>query len=188
MTEAYVSRPDPGQVWSSAELCRWYWVKEELFRLARSHGVSASGSKQLLTARIASHLDREEFVEPALRTPAPRRQLDFRLTATSIIPEGQPCSQDIRHWLQEHGGRSYDSARICVISSPAPTEPKRWTTPFSAGSKPEIPGRQRSTNNSNTTASPAPGMQSTLTEHKTNSSPPGGCTEPHQSTSVDAFR
>ena len=107
MTEAHVSRPDPGQVLSGAQLRRWYWLKEELIRLARSHGVSPTGSKELLTARIAAHLDHEEFAEPAQRPPAPRTQLGSTLTATSIIPEGQRCSQVVRHWLQEHAGRSF---------------------------------------------------------------------------------
>lgn len=107
MTERPTSRPDPGELLSGAELRRWYWLKEELVGLARSHGVRATGSKEVLTARIAARLDREEFAEPALRRPPPRNYSDSTLTGDSIIPEGQRCSQNVRHWLEVHAGNSF---------------------------------------------------------------------------------
>ncbi|WP_141898293.1 SAP domain-containing protein [Paramicrobacterium agarici] len=52
------SRPRPAlsAALSEQEFRRWYWLKEELQRFARSLGVSASGSKDVLSARIAAHL------------------------------------------------------------------------------------------------------------------------------------
>jgi hypothetical protein len=42
---------------SGAEFRRWYWLKDELAGFARSLGVRATGSKQVLTDRISAKLD-----------------------------------------------------------------------------------------------------------------------------------
>nr|WP_269452099.1 SAP domain-containing protein [Tessaracoccus coleopterorum] len=46
---------------------RWYWVKDELVVFARALGVRTTGSKDLLTGRIAAALDGVTFEEPSSR-------------------------------------------------------------------------------------------------------------------------
>ena len=72
-------RPPLTDKLSGAEFRRWYWLKDELSGFARSLGVTAAGSKQVLAERIAARLDGRPFTEPAARRqgggsfPAPSR-------------------------------------------------------------------------------------------------------------------
>ncbi|GIG24937.1 DUF6434 domain-containing protein [Cellulomonas denverensis] len=92
---------------SGTELRRWYWLKEELADFARLLGVRATGSKQLLTDRIAARLDGREFAEPVRAPSGAGRQLSGPLTADTVIPPGQRCSQVVRAWLAEQAGPSF---------------------------------------------------------------------------------
>lgn len=71
---------------TGADLLRWYWLKEELTNFARQLGIRATGSKALLTQRIAAKLDDVPFAEPHPTKRATRAQLDGALTAATVIP------------------------------------------------------------------------------------------------------
>ena len=91
---------------SGAEFRRWYWLKDELAGFARSLGVRATGSKQVLTDRISAKLDGLPFTEPATRRQG-REQLTGPLTDATVIPAGQRCSQEVRAWLSERIGPDF---------------------------------------------------------------------------------
>ncbi len=64
MTPTTARRPPAPDVSTGAELGRWYWRKDELVALARTHGISTGGDKATLTGRIAAHLDGIPFTDP----------------------------------------------------------------------------------------------------------------------------
>ena len=94
-------RPDLSPALSGAELARWYWLAEELVGLARTLGVRTGGGKQVLTRRLAAALDGVPFDEPAPARASGGRQLAGTLTAATVIPAGQRCSQLVRAWFAE---------------------------------------------------------------------------------------
>lgn len=93
------TRPPPTPALSGAEFLRWYWLKDELTDFARTLSLKSSGSKELLTRRIAAALDGHTFVEPIRPTSITRRQLSEPLLESTVIPAGQRCSQVLRAWL-----------------------------------------------------------------------------------------
>lgn len=101
------SRPPLTVELSEEEFLRWYWLKAELEAFARIIGVRASGSKQLLTARVAAALAGRLFEEPppARRTQA--NQLAAPLLHSTVIPAGQRSSQVVRAWMREHIGPEF---------------------------------------------------------------------------------
>ncbi|MGW6172766.1 SAP domain-containing protein [Arthrobacter sp. NPDC055138] len=56
---ATFSRPEPTASLSAQEFLRWYWLKTELQQFARALGISATGDKESITARIAAVLGGE---------------------------------------------------------------------------------------------------------------------------------
>ena len=107
MTEANSARPLLEQTLTGAELLRWYWLKDELVDFARALGLGVGGGKEALTTRIAAHLDGEEFHEAKVNRVTARGQLGSRLTADTVIPIGQRCSQNLRRWFDEQIGPSF---------------------------------------------------------------------------------
>ncbi|UPK63353.1 SAP domain-containing protein [Rhodococcus pyridinivorans] len=67
--------------------------------LARKLDIRVSGSKELLTRRIAAKLGGIPFAEPQPAKRASRAQLAGPLTSATAIPEGQRCSQVVRTWF-----------------------------------------------------------------------------------------
>lgn len=92
---------------TSAELLRWYWLKDELADLARRLGIRASGGKELLTQRIAAKIDGIPFAEPQPSRRTSSAQLVGPLTSATVIPEGQRCSQVVRAWFFGQVGASF---------------------------------------------------------------------------------
>lgn len=109
MTE---SRPAVAEDMSGRELLRWYWLRSELATLALSVGVAASGGKQELTARLVAHLD-GSTPPPAgpRRLPAPPL-LAEPLTAATLIPAGQRCTQQLRRYFIAVIGPSFCFSRV----------------------------------------------------------------------------
>jgi hypothetical protein len=100
MTEA---RPALTNALSGAELSRWYWTLAELFALARAMGVPRGGGKAALTERLAAALDGVPAAPPPRRAPV-GRQLTAPVSAATVIPPGQRCSQVLReHFRQQIG-------------------------------------------------------------------------------------
>lgn len=100
-------RPPLSPALSGTEFLRWYWLKDELADFARSSGQKASGSKALLTQRIAAALDGQEFTEPQPTKRASATQLTELLSGSTVIPAGQRCSQIVRTWMSEHLGSGF---------------------------------------------------------------------------------
>ncbi len=92
---------------TGAELLNWYWLKLELLNFAKQLGIRASGSKELLTQRIAAYLDGVPFTEPRATKGMKGTQLIGPLTFTTVIPSGQRCSQVVRAWFIEQVGATF---------------------------------------------------------------------------------
>lgn len=107
MTHAPSERPALSNDLSGTELLRWYWLKEELAAFARRLGIRATGGKELLAQRIASHLDGCAFTEPAASKTSGARQLAGPLTPATTVPAGQRCSQVLRAWFTEEIGQAF---------------------------------------------------------------------------------
>lgn len=107
MTSSSSERPLLTPEVTGAELQRWYWLKEELTQFARTLGIRATGSKGLLTRRIAAYLNGRIFTEPTVARPAPSQQLSGTLAGDTMIPAGQRCSQVVRGWFIEQLGPSF---------------------------------------------------------------------------------
>lgn len=107
MTSDPTSRPSLTTALSEEEFLRWYWLKSELETFARMIGVRASGSKQLLTARIGAALAGRSFEEPPTVRRTKTKQLVAPLLHSTVIPVGQRSSQVVRAWMREHIGPGF---------------------------------------------------------------------------------
>ncbi|MFB7860733.1 DUF6434 domain-containing protein [Streptomyces sp. NPDC056069] len=109
MSSAPAGRPPLAPDLTGAELLRWYWTLAELTVLARTMGLSAGGGKAAVTERLAAALDGR----PLPPAPARRRaagaagRLTAPVDATTVIPEGQRCSQVLRAWFQAELGPTF---------------------------------------------------------------------------------
>lgn len=100
-------RPAPTTGLSPDEFLRWYWLKDELTAFARLLGIRTTGGKEVLTARIAAALGGRTFAEPPPARGAAAAQLSGELTADTVIPRGQRCSQAVRAWFTEAAGPGF---------------------------------------------------------------------------------
>lgn len=107
MTTSHSQRPRLSPALTGGELLRWYWLKDELADFARALGVRSTGSKELLTQRLAAALDGRPFSEPAAKRATGSKQLSGAPTASTVIPKGQRCSQLIRAWFIDQVGSSF---------------------------------------------------------------------------------
>ncbi|MGW7437012.1 DUF6434 domain-containing protein [Streptomyces sp. NPDC054849] len=107
------SRPALTRALTGTELLRWYWTLAELSTLAREMGLSAGGGKAAVTARLAAALD-GLAAPPGAASPAPRRAgrgLAAPVDGTTVIPQGQRCSQVLReYFVREIGPRFHFDA------------------------------------------------------------------------------
>lgn len=107
MTDADDHRPLLARELTGDEFLRWYWLKDELADFAHRLGIRATGSKAVLTQRIAAALNGLPFKEPAPSRTSPKAQLSGPLTGDTVIPRGQRCSQIVRAWFVEQIGESF---------------------------------------------------------------------------------
>ena len=107
MASSTPQRPPLSRELTGTEFLRWYWLKDELAEFARSLGIRTTGGKELLTRRIAATLDGTSFTEPAPKRQTGGPQLNGPLTASTVIPRGQRCSQVVRAWFVEQVGDSF---------------------------------------------------------------------------------
>lgn len=107
MTSTPAARPILAPGLLEEEFLRWYWLKAELESFARQLDIRATGSKDLLTARIGAALAGRPFAEPAPARRAGGCQLSGVLTPSTVIPEGQRSSQVVRAWMLEQIGPSF---------------------------------------------------------------------------------
>lgn len=104
---SYSQRPILASDLTGSEFLRWYWLKAELVSFARSAGIRTTGDKELLTRRIAAHLDGRAFTEPANAKSRSGRQLSGELSPDTVIPVGQRCSQVLRAWFTQTLGTAF---------------------------------------------------------------------------------
>lgn len=100
------NRPELTSEITSGELLRWYWLKIELADLARSLGLSPTGSKQDLTRRIIARLDGKPTLVKLRRAPA-ASALPEPLSTDTRLPAGQRCTQQLRHYFVEAIGPTF---------------------------------------------------------------------------------
>jgi hypothetical protein len=81
------------------EFRRWYWLKDELQAFARAQELSAAGSKDQLTERIAAFLGGAPLPPPEARPRSSGERLVPPLTIHTVIPAGHPCTQVLREFF-----------------------------------------------------------------------------------------
>jgi SAP domain-containing new25/Domain of unknown function (DUF6434) len=101
------ARPALTRDLNATEFLRWYWLKVELCSFARTVGLSATGSKQEVTARIAACLEGKTPPDPPTRQSKAAEQLQGPLTLETVIPPGQRATQVLREFFQREVGSGF---------------------------------------------------------------------------------
>ena len=83
----------------------YYYLKEELARFCRENGLSASGSKQELTERIAHFLETGKVLSNSAQKKAAATVGD--ITESTIIEANIVCSEKHRAFFKEKIGKSF---------------------------------------------------------------------------------
>jgi hypothetical protein len=99
---------------SARDFRDFYWLKEELQRFCRAHGLSTSGGKREIADRIEHLLRTGQRPEPAsslksnaaLRRPANTAPAG-KLSMATCAPAGFRCTQEARAFFEEALGRSF---------------------------------------------------------------------------------
>lgn len=100
-------RPALTRELTATEFLRWYWLKAELCAFVRTLGLSATGSKQDVTARIAACLEGKTPPSPSTRQNKSGKQLEAPLTRETLIPSGQRASQVLREFFEREAGSGF---------------------------------------------------------------------------------
>ncbi|WP_406470739.1 SAP domain-containing protein [Streptomyces hirsutus] len=100
-------RPELSAALSGDELTRWYWTLAELTALAREIGVPRGGGKAALTERLRAALDGAAPPAAPPRTSSAGRQLAAPVSGSTVIPEGQRCSQVLRAYFRREIGPGF---------------------------------------------------------------------------------
>jgi hypothetical protein len=82
----------------------FYWLKEELICFLRGQGLSTTGSKAELTARISRFLETGIAENQPPRKSAKRIEMPTFFTRQSLIGSGWRCSQDLRAFFEQEIG------------------------------------------------------------------------------------
>ncbi|GGT62562.1 DUF6434 domain-containing protein [Streptomyces purpureus] len=143
-------RPPLTPALSGDELARWYWTLAELTGLARQLGVPRGGGKAQLTERLRAVLDGKPLpaVTAAGRRSPAARQLSAPVDGTTVIPEGQRCSQVLREFFHRAIGPGFhfDAAmRGYIAKNPGRTLHEavaHWHATRAAGARPQEIGAQ----------------------------------------------
>lgn len=103
-----MARPSLTPTTSAADFLAFYWLKRELMTFCQAHGISAAGSKQELSDRIAAFLATGSIPtlpkRNAQRTAAPPMPTTF--SRQTIIGMGWRCGEPLRaFFVQEIGPR-----------------------------------------------------------------------------------
>lgn len=107
MRSSRETRPEPSPALTGDELARWYWTLAELTALARELGVPAGGGKTALTERLRAALDGAALPAAPPTRRAPGRQLSAPVDGSTVIPEGQRCSQVLRAYFRREIGPGF---------------------------------------------------------------------------------
>ena len=94
-------RPLLSKALSVQEFSDFYWLKNELEFFCRDHGISASGSKIEIAARIETFLRTGEIMKPSRKTMSKKKiQTQATLSLDTVILENHRCSQDVRAFFK----------------------------------------------------------------------------------------
>lgn len=106
---------------SGDELSRSYWTPAELTGLARELAVPRGGGKAALTERLRAALDGVAPPAAPPRTHGTGRRLAAPVNGSTVIPEGQRCSQVLREYFRREIGRSFhfDAAMRAFVADGA---------------------------------------------------------------------
>ncbi len=112
-------RPDDAQVTSAAEVEDWYWTRAELNEIARRLGVSRSGSKAEVTARLVAVLTGQPLPPHSRKAVGPQLTPPFRLDM--VVPAGQRMTRALRDYLtaQIGPGFRFDAVMREFFAAPA---------------------------------------------------------------------
>lgn len=101
-----MSRPPLTPQISVSDFQACYWLKEELVIFCRAAGLSTTGAKQELAARICDYLEQKPSA-PASRAPKVRGKMPATLTRATVIDATFRCSQELRRFFEAEIGRTF---------------------------------------------------------------------------------
>ena len=82
-----------------------YWLREELADFCRAHGLSDSGKKEELTARISAMLT--GTLEPPVSPRAARKTMPLTFTRDTVVGQGWRCSEALRAFISAEIGKPF---------------------------------------------------------------------------------
>lgn len=101
-------RPDLTRRITIQDFKNFYWLKEELQLFCRENGISASGSKIELSAKIEMFLETGKIEKPLRKsTVRSNQKKQDLLSLDTIIPENHRCSQDVRAFFKSAIGPKF---------------------------------------------------------------------------------
>lgn len=92
-------RPDLTKDIHLEDFKNYYWLKEELQQFCKSHGLSATGSKQEIHKRIEIFLETGEIVKPAKKAMK-KSQKNEELSLGTEITGNHRCTQEVRAFFK----------------------------------------------------------------------------------------
>ena len=101
-----MSRPPLTAQISVSDFQACYWLKEELVAFCRTAGLSTTGAKQELAARICDYLE-QKLSAPAARAPKARGKMPATLTRATVIDATFRCSQELRAFFEAEIGPAF---------------------------------------------------------------------------------
>lgn len=101
MWGGYKLRPELDKELKAKEFRDFYWLKEELQTFCREYGMSASGSKNEITDRIAIFLETGKIQKPLRKRSLRAQEVTLEeLGLDTIITENHRCSQVVRAFFK----------------------------------------------------------------------------------------
>lgn len=104
------SRPDITQLTTSAELRRWYWLKDELVAEAKRLGLRTTGGKFTVLDRIAHFHDTGTMTWPGDAKTKASSKFDWhsaQLTPDTVITDSYKNSQNVRRFFKQHADPAF---------------------------------------------------------------------------------
>ena len=101
-----MNRPELTRELTGGEFAKWYWLKQELVDFCRANGLSTSGGKVELAARIEEYLDTGVVKKRTCTARKANKSPDV-ITLDSIIEDGFVCSEKHRAFFKEQIGSSF---------------------------------------------------------------------------------
>ena len=111
-------RPDFDEIKTFEEFSRYYWYREELQQICRSHGIDASGMKAELNNNIKLYFDGTIIEPKKTKTRTARIKQDIPLTLeTSLIECGFTFGPRFREFFIEQTGNPSFKFNVDMVAS-----------------------------------------------------------------------